>query len=79
MSGFESETKIKRRTLFLHRMDVYASRPDKSGSWNLGLKILAPQFKKQPDNKIDGPVKKVEPHKSYRGGWQLTVMREFIL
>ncbi len=80
-SGNERDIQILNRSLYLHRIDFAASRPDKYGSWNVGLKVLAPYFKthrtKAAGEAGDGRGHK--PDKKYRGGWQFVVMREFKL
>lgn len=80
MFGYDNETKIINRNLYLHRMDISVRRPDKYGFWDFGVKILAPQFKKEEKaGNLLSPAAPAEPSKRYRGGWQLTVMREFYL
>lgn len=77
-NGNERDVQILNRSLYLHRMDVVASRPDKYGSWNIGLKVLAPYFK---THKFDagGGAGEAKPKEKYRGGWQIILLREFKL
>lgn len=82
-NGNERDVQILNRSLYFHRMDIATSRPDNYGSWNIGLKVLVPYFKTHKPKTIEIPGTGGEavhkPHKKYRGGWQLLVMREFSL
>ena len=79
-NGKENDIQILNRSLFLHRMDIAASRPDKNGSWNIGMKFLLPYFKTYREKAIgDGGAVSDKPHKKYRGGWQIILMREIKL
>ena len=80
-NGNERDIQILNRSLYIHRVDVAASRPDKYGSWNMGMKILGPYFKTHKPEvvRIAGGAAAHKPKKKYRGGWQLVVMREFKL
>ncbi|MBP5470571.1 MAG: hypothetical protein J6Z11_15160, partial [Candidatus Riflebacteria bacterium] len=77
-NGNERDVKILNRSLYVHRMDIGASRPDKYGSWNVGLKVFAPYFKTHRPEVVAGEYI-AKPKKKYRGGWQLMLMREFKL
>ena len=80
-NGNERDIQILNRSLYIHRMDATATRPDKYGSWNIGMKILGPYFKTHKPEAVGiagGPAAH-KPKKKYRGGWQLVVMREFKL
>ena len=82
--GITTDTKITNRVLNLHRMDALVSRPDKCGSWNLGLKLLFPKVNSSKEKTINagggaGGVAAPKADKDYRGGWQLILMREFYL
>ena len=79
-NGNERDTQILNRALYVHRMDIAASRPDKYGSWNIGLKVLVPFFKTHKPKTIGEKDEAIhKPHKKYRGGWQIVIMREFKL
>lgn len=80
MSGADLNTRDKFKDLRLHRLDVTAARPDKYGSWSIGLKAMFPQVKKHNQTITEPDRPEIAgPHKSIRGGWQITVMREFKL
>ena len=80
-NGNEHNVQILNRSLYLHRMDISASRPDKYGSWNIGMKVLAPYFKTHKPKTIGTSSEEHvhKPHKKYRGGWQIVLMREIKL
>lgn len=80
--GKETDSSFTDRTLYLHRFDMNLSRPDKYGRWNLGFKMMFPQLKTKDDTTeiteiISGGGSKQS--KKIRGGWQLVLMREFLL
>lgn len=80
-TGNTTDEKYVSRALYLHRMNIAASRPDNFGSWNIGLNLLVPYFKTyRPDvaERGDEP-KKAKLKKKYRGGWQIILMREIKL
>ena len=80
-NGNSTDVKYVSRALYLHRMNIAASRPDNFGSWNIGLNILAPYFKSyKPEavGVISGQTS-AKPKKKYRGGWQVMLMREINL
>lgn len=77
--GRTRDVQQKDRTLYLHRMDICVTRPDKSGSWNVGLKLMVPQVKTHEDKEDDSGGDGGGSSKKIRGGWQLSIMREFNL
>ncbi len=78
-NGNERDIQTVNRSLYLHRMDALASKPDKCGSWNVGLKVLVPYFKSNKEKAVEEAGDGNKTEKKYRGGWQFVVMREFKL
>ena len=81
-NGVITDVKCVNRALYLHRMNIAASRPDNFGSWNIGLNILVPYFKSYEPEAVGGQGRgaaETKPHKKYRGGWQIVLMREIKL
>ncbi|HQB81873.1 MAG TPA: hypothetical protein PLR50_00135 [Candidatus Rifleibacterium sp.] len=74
-------------TVDLHRFALCATRPDRSGRWQARLHLLAPivestERKSQilpPPGPAPAPPVQDKPEETARGGWQLTIAREFKL
>ena len=78
-TGNTTDDKYVSRALYLHRMNIAASRPDNFGSWNIGLNLLVPYFKSYRPDVPEDDEPKSKPKKKYRGGWQIILMREIKL
>ena len=79
-TGNKREIKNINKSLYVHRMDVITSRPDKYGSWNIGLKVFVPFFRSHKEKVEEEGVGVIhKPSKKYRGGWQILLMREMKL
>ena len=74
-------------TVDLHKLALCMSRPDRSGRWQARLHLLAPivestERKSQilpPPGPAPAPPVQDKPEETARGGWQLTIAREFKL
>lgn len=82
-----SENDRQKLTLDLHRLTISARRPDRSGSWQASLNLIAPVAEIKeikaatavPPASGPAPAKTPKPSESVRGGWQITIAREFTL
>ena len=82
-----TENDRQKLTLNLHRLTISARRPDRSGSWQTSLNLIAPVAEIKeikaatavPPVPGPAPAKASKPSESVRGGWQLTIAREFSL
>ncbi len=82
-----SENDRQRLTLDLHRLTISAKRPDRSGCWQIDLNLIAPVAEIEdikeavaaPPPPGPAPAKTSKPSESVRGGWQITIAREFAL
>ncbi|HEY9071215.1 MAG TPA: hypothetical protein VIV61_13235 [Candidatus Ozemobacteraceae bacterium] len=81
----EETSEIRDSRYDLHRLELDLRRPDRRGAWKTMLRLLVPVERKKPEKEAAGgaappgpPGPAVsEPEKRIRGGWQITVEREF--
>jgi hypothetical protein len=72
-------------TLKLHRLHLKLVRPDSSGKWQCDIRLMVPETisrkVKEPVSPVAPPVTPAlpEPSERIRGGWQISLIREFFL